>query len=100
VFGSLARGNWDTYSDLDLDIVLEDGVAVEMAAELRRLCEALEMVGERAAVILPKRADEGDVVCVSPLELSVASIHLPPPVQASSRACVCFGAGLHLKRSP
>ena len=71
LFGSLARGNWDADSDLDLDVVLEDGVALDMAAELRRLCEALEVAGERAAVILPKRADEGDVVCVSLLELSV-----------------------------
>jgi predicted nucleotidyltransferase len=71
LFGSLARGNWDHYSDLDLDIILADGVAVSPTQELERLCAALAAIGERAAAIVPKRADEGDVVLVSLLELSV-----------------------------
>ncbi len=25
VFGSLGRGNWDSYSDLDLDVIIADG---------------------------------------------------------------------------
>jgi predicted nucleotidyltransferase len=71
LFGSLARGNWDHYSDLDLDIVLADGVAVSPTQELERLCAALAAIGEQAAAIVPKRTEEGDVVLVSLLELSV-----------------------------
>ena len=26
VFGSLGRGNWDPYSDLDLDVIIADGL--------------------------------------------------------------------------
>lgn len=71
VFGSLSRGNWDVYSDLDLDIVLANGVSVDVMLELRRLCDALASVGEQAAGILPKRNDEADVVFASLLELSI-----------------------------
>jgi predicted nucleotidyltransferase len=71
VFGSLGRGNWDAYSDLDLDIVLDDGVTVEPLRELERLTDALIGVGERAAVIVPDGADAGDVVLESLLGLSV-----------------------------
>lgn len=71
LFGSLARGNWDAFSDLDLDIVLADGVTTEPVAELERLCGAFAPLGERAAVIVPKRADEGDIVLESLRQLSV-----------------------------
>jgi hypothetical protein len=71
VFGSLGRANWDRFSDLDLDLVLADGVAVDAVEELRRLCASFAAVGERAAVIVPKRADEGDVLLASLLQLSV-----------------------------
>jgi predicted nucleotidyltransferase len=71
LFGSLARGDWDEYSDLDLDIVLASGVAISAMDELERLCAALTASGERVAAVVPKRADEGDVVLVSLLELSI-----------------------------
>ncbi|HEU5441292.1 MAG TPA: nucleotidyltransferase domain-containing protein [Ktedonobacterales bacterium] len=71
LFGSLARGNWDAFSDLDLDIVVADDVTIEPMAELERLCAAFESLGERAAVIVPKRADEGDIVLESLRQLSV-----------------------------
>lgn len=71
VFGSLGRGNWDRYSDLDLDIVLADSVTVDPVPELERLCASFASIGERAALIVPKRTDEGDVVLASLLELSV-----------------------------
>lgn len=71
VFGSLGRGDCDAYSDLDLDVVLEDGVTVDAAAELQQLCAALAPLGERAAVIVPKRTEEGDVVLESLLQMSV-----------------------------
>lgn len=71
VFGSLGRGNWDRFSDLDLDIVLADGVTVEPVPELERLCAGFASIGERAVLIVPKRTDEGDVVLASLLQLSV-----------------------------
>ena len=71
LFGSLARGNWDEYSDLDLDVVTADDARIDPVAELERLCASLAPLGERAAVILPKRGDEGDVVLESLLGLSV-----------------------------
>ncbi|HEV8192517.1 MAG TPA: nucleotidyltransferase domain-containing protein [Ktedonobacterales bacterium] len=71
VFGSLGRGDWDQYSDLDLDIVLADGVELDVRYELQALCDSFAAIGERAAVIVPKRADEGDVVLASLVQLSV-----------------------------
>jgi predicted nucleotidyltransferase len=71
LFGSLVRGTWDQYSDLDLDIVVRDGVEVDVAAELRRLCAAFTPLGERAALIVVQHADRGDVVLSSLHELSV-----------------------------
>lgn len=71
VFGSLGRGTWDRYSDLDLDIILVDDISVAPAQELERLCASFASIGERAALIVPKRTDEGDVVLASLLQLSV-----------------------------
>jgi hypothetical protein len=71
LFGSLARGTWDQYADLDLDIVVRDGVWVDVPAELARLCAAFAPVGERAALIVVQHADRGDVVLASLRELSV-----------------------------
>jgi predicted nucleotidyltransferase len=41
VFGSLGRGTWDAYSDLDLDVVLADGVTLDAPEEAQRLCVAI-----------------------------------------------------------
>ncbi len=71
VFGSLGRGTWDRYSDLDLDIILGDGVSVAPVQELARLCASFAPIGEQAALIVAKRTDEGDVVLASLLQLSV-----------------------------
>jgi predicted nucleotidyltransferase len=68
VFGSLARGNWDEYSDLDLDVVIQDGVQIDVIEELQALCAAL---GEGALIIVPSGADSGDVVLKSLSELSI-----------------------------
>ncbi len=67
LFGSLAAGTWDQYSDLDLDIVLQDGVPINAAAELARLAAALEP----GALIIARGDDEGDVVLPSLVEFSV-----------------------------
>src|SRR5258708_13199425 len=71
VFGSLGRGTWDRYSDLDLDIILGDDVSVAPMQELERLCASFAPIGEQAALIVPKRTDEGEVVLASLLQLSV-----------------------------
>lgn len=71
LFGSLARGNWDAYSDLDLDVVLADGVALDTAEELRALTTALAGVGERAAAMVPKGGGNGDVVLASLAQFSI-----------------------------
>ena len=71
VFGSLARGNWDGFSDLDLDIVIGDDVVVEPTEELRQLCASFAPLGETAALIIPDGPDSGDVVLHSRRQLSV-----------------------------
>src|SRR5690348_7345860 len=68
VFGSVGRGNWDAYSDLDLDVVIADAAEIEPVAEITRLCEA---IGERPALIAPRRGDDGDVVLASLAEFSI-----------------------------
>jgi predicted nucleotidyltransferase len=68
VFGSLGRGTWDQYSDLDLDVVLADGVVVDAPAEATALCVAL---GEEPAVVVRDRDDAADVVLASLMMLSV-----------------------------
>jgi len=62
VFGSLGRGNWDDYSDIDLDVVMADETTLDVLCELEQLCEALAALNERAALIIPDGDDAGDVV--------------------------------------
>jgi predicted nucleotidyltransferase len=71
VFGSLGRGTWDALSDVDLDIVVADGVAIDAVDELGRLCESFAGMGERVALIVPDGDDAGDVVFESLMQLSV-----------------------------
>jgi predicted nucleotidyltransferase len=68
VFGSLGRGTWDAYSDLDLDVVTVDGLTLDVLAEVRRLCEA---IGQEPVVLLPYGEDAADVVLTSLMELSI-----------------------------
>lgn len=70
VFGSLGHGDWDAYSDLDLDIVIKDGVVVDVAAELGHLCTAMKNTHGLEAVIIAQ-ADEGDVVLSNLVEFSI-----------------------------
>jgi predicted nucleotidyltransferase len=71
VFGSLGRGNWDAYSDIDLDIIVADGVKLEPIQELQHLCAALAVLGEKAALITPDGDDAGDVLLESLMQFSV-----------------------------
>src|SRR5215210_929051 len=55
VFGSVAAGTWHELSDVDLDVVIEDGAVVEPADEVEAL------FGARAAIVLASE-DSADVV--------------------------------------
>jgi predicted nucleotidyltransferase len=68
VFGSLGRGTWDQYSDLDLDVVIADGVTIDAPAEARRLCAR---IGQEPVVVVPDRDDAADIVLASLMELSI-----------------------------
>ena len=71
VFGSLGRGSWDEFSDIDLDVVIADGVSLNAVEELTQLCQTFEPLGERIAVIIPDDDDAGDAVFESLLQMSV-----------------------------
>jgi predicted nucleotidyltransferase len=64
VFGSVATGAWHELSDIDVDVVIGDGVVVRPADEVAAL------FGPRAALILT-RADSADVVLDSLEEISI-----------------------------
>lgn len=71
VFGSLSRGTWDQYSDIDLDVVIADNVQIDVLEALKRLCTALAAMGQRDAVIAADGNDAGDVVFGSLAQLSI-----------------------------
>jgi predicted nucleotidyltransferase len=72
LFGSLARGDWDAYSDADLDVVLADGVEVDAVHEAAALGQALAAGGEHVALVVPgPLADSVDLVFTSLLEVSI-----------------------------
>ncbi|HEX8732100.1 MAG TPA: nucleotidyltransferase domain-containing protein [Ktedonobacterales bacterium] len=68
VFGSVARGDWDDYSDLDLDVVVTDDARIDPVAEVARLCAA---IGERPALIAPRRGDDAEAVLDSLADFSI-----------------------------
>lgn len=68
VFGSVARGDWDALSDLDLDVVIADDGTLDPVAEAARLCVA---IGEEPALIAPRRGDDADVVLASLAHFSI-----------------------------
>jgi predicted nucleotidyltransferase len=70
VFGSLGRGNWDGYSDLDLDVVIADEIKINVEAELVQWCASLASIGEQVALLIPDE-DDADVVFKSLMELSI-----------------------------
>jgi len=80
VFGSLGRGTWDAYSDIDCDIVIPDDVRIDTIQELQLLGESFAAVGERIALIVPDGDDAGDVQMESLMQLS---IRYHPLVQTS-----------------
>jgi predicted nucleotidyltransferase len=70
IFGSLSRGTWDCYSDLDLDVVIADGVQIDINAELRQLLASFASVNEEAALIISD-VDDADIVLKSLMEISI-----------------------------
>lgn len=77
VFGSLGRGNWDRFSDLDLDVVIADDIKIDIQAELIRLGASLASIpqehgtfDEHVALLIPDD-DEADVVFGSLMEMSI-----------------------------
>jgi len=76
VYGSLARGNWDEYSDADVAVVVDDAVRIDaawVAEEVARLCEARDL---RPAV-LRAGSDEGDLVLPLPIPMHVGIQYRP-----------------------
>src|SRR5258705_5351070 len=71
LFGSLARGDWDEYSDLDLDVILRDDVLIGTRREAKRLIHVLGLVGERIVLILPRGQGSVDLVLLPLLEISL-----------------------------
>lgn len=68
VFGSVGRGDWDDHSDLDLDVVVSDDAALRPDAEAARMCA---VVGERAALVAPRRGDSAEVILESLAQFSI-----------------------------
>lgn len=71
VFGSVGRGNWDTLSDLDLDVVVTDDANITVEEELRALSDSFAPLGELPAIIFAEQADEGEIVLESLMMLSI-----------------------------
>ena len=71
LFGSLVRGDWDAWSDLDLDVVLKDNNWVDFRVEMNALRQPLAEIGERILLILPDDLQEGDVVLESLMRFSI-----------------------------
>ena len=76
VFGSLARGNWDQYSDLDLDIIVRDEVILDPVTEAKNLETALSSVGENLSLVIPDGEDAVDIVLETLTEISIRYHHL------------------------
>ena len=70
LFGSLSRGNWDPYSDIDIDIVMTDNSFIDARLELNKLCEAIKQKHGLVALIMAD-VEEGDVVLDNLLQFSV-----------------------------
>lgn len=71
LFGSLVRGDWDAWSDLDLDVIFAAGAPVNLLQELDALRVPVASVGEKVVLILPDGLQEGDVVLESLMRFSI-----------------------------
>nr|AAK28583.1 hypothetical protein [uncultured bacterium] len=71
LFGSLGRGSWDSYSDLDLDIIIADSVQIDVNAELKDLSASFAAINEQAMLIIPDGNEAGDIILKSLMQLSI-----------------------------
>jgi len=71
LFGSLARGDWVNESDLDLDVVIHEGVSLDPVAEVWRLGPPCQAVGQTLALVIPDGDDAANAVFSTLLGLSV-----------------------------
>lgn len=69
LFGSLGRGTWDSYSDLDLDIVTNDD-SFSVPVEFKRLCDYIKQKYGLESIIIADE-EEGDVVLSNLVEFSI-----------------------------
>jgi predicted nucleotidyltransferase len=70
LFGSLSHGNWDQYSDIDLDIVMSDNISIDARFELEKLCAAIRQKHGFDSLIIAD-VEEGDVVLGNLVQFSV-----------------------------
>jgi predicted nucleotidyltransferase len=75
VFGSIARGSWDEWSDLDLEVISTG--PIDAVAEGTRL-------GGPGALVLPAGPDEVDVVVPTLEEFRFATTFRERPAHRSS----------------
>jgi hypothetical protein len=68
VLGSLGRGTWDEWSDLDLDVVVSDDMVVDAVTEAEALCHHLS---KPDALVVPGRPGEVDVLLPSLEQFSI-----------------------------
>jgi hypothetical protein len=71
LFGSLATGTWDEFSDLDLDMVVENDIRVDILSELAKLCHSLPGRANEGALLIPDGDDAGNVILRSLMKFSV-----------------------------
>ncbi|MFN8468461.1 MAG: nucleotidyltransferase domain-containing protein [Caldilineaceae bacterium] len=80
VFGSLGRGAGDAWSDLDLAVIVRDGIHVDISAELARLAAALAEYGDPVL----STADAGDAGYLIPQSLCGIAIDYTELAKVSS----------------
>ena len=62
VFGSLVRGNWDNYSDLDLDAIVKDDKKEIIQSKIRGMIQALEASGLEILITFEEFTNESIVI--------------------------------------
>jgi len=70
LIGSLARGDWDRYSDVDLDIIVADGMPLDLLAELAALEESAR-AADPVLLAVADGPDEGKLLFESFSRMSV-----------------------------
>lgn len=74
IFGSLGRGDWDDYSDLDLAVVARDDAQIDVADETARVAAALAAQGER--ILFTQAA--GEAAYLIPESLCAVAVDYTP----------------------